>query len=129
VARLVRASVTYHAEEVMLTRVVNSEFRGALDRKSLKVILGMRHDITELVRAVVDEGVDAGVMSVPDPQAATIAMLRLMDVSSWYNPGGRMSPEELADSFSELILVMLGAAPPVRSVGGGSRKATSSAGR
>jgi AcrR family transcriptional regulator len=126
VARLVRASVTYHAEEVTLTRVVNSEFRGALDRKSLKVIVAMRHEVTDLVRSVVEEGVDAGVFSIPDPHAATVAMLRLMDVSPWYNPAGVMSPEDLADSFCALILQMLGATPPVRCAEGGSRDELSS---
>jgi AcrR family transcriptional regulator len=126
VARLVRASVAYHAEEVTLTRVVNSEFRGALDRKSLTVIVGMRHQVTDLVREVVEEGVHAGVFSVPDTHAATVAMLRLMDVSPWYNPAGLMSPEQLADSFCALILPMLGATPPARSADGGSRYGMSS---
>jgi AcrR family transcriptional regulator len=126
VARLVRASVAYHAEEVTLTRVVNSEFRGALDRKSLKVIVGMRHEVTDLVREVVEEGVHAGVFSIPDPHAATVATLRLMDVSPWYNPAGLMSPEQLADSFCALILPMLGATPPARSPDGGSRDEMSS---
>jgi AcrR family transcriptional regulator len=121
VARLVRASVTYHAEEVTLTRVVNSEFRGALDRKNRKVIVAMRHEVTDLVRGVVDDGVEAGVFSVPDPHAATVAMLRLMDVSPWYNPAGPLGPADLADSFCALILSMLGATPPVSSADGGSR--------
>jgi len=121
VARLVRASVSYHAEEVTLTRVVNSEFRGALDRKSLEVIVAMRHEVTDLVRGVVDEGVDAGVFTVPDPHAATVAMLRLMDVSPWYNPAGALAPADLADAFCALILPMLGATPPVRCADGGSR--------
>ncbi len=127
ILRLVRASVIYHAEEVTLTRVVNSEFRGALDRKSLGVIVAMRHQVTDLVRAVVEEGVEAGAFSVPDLHTATLALLRLMDVSPWYNAEGLMTPEQLADSFCALMLAMLGAAAPVRSPAGESRAAVFSA--
>ena len=72
----------------------------------------MRHEVTDLVQGVVEEGVHAGVFSVPDPHAATVAMLRVMDVSPWYNPAGAMSPEDLAESFRSLILAMLGASRP-----------------
>jgi AcrR family transcriptional regulator len=126
ISRLVRASVMYHAEEVTLTRVVNSEFRGALDRRSLKIILGMRHEISDRVRAVVEEGVAAGLFSVPDVHTATVAMLRLMDVSPWYNAAGLMNPEELADAFRSLILAMLGAELPYPSADRGRADATSS---
>jgi hypothetical protein len=49
---------------------------------------------------------------VPDVHTATVAMLRLMDVSPWYNAAGLMNPEELADAFRSLILAMLGAELP-----------------
>jgi AcrR family transcriptional regulator len=108
VVRMVRASVTYHAEEVTLTRVVNAEFRG-LDRQRLATILRLRREVSSLVRGVVEEGVASGAFRVSHVHGATVAMLRLMDVSSWYNPDGDMGPEELADVYVELVLGMLGA--------------------
>lgn len=115
VARMVRASVMYHAEEATLTRVVNAEFRGALDPKRLATILKLRREVSGLVRGVVDDGVASGVFTVTSAQGATIAMLRLMDVSSWYNAAGEMSPTELADIYVELILRMLCTAPAAES--------------
>jgi AcrR family transcriptional regulator len=111
VARMVRASVTYHAEEVTLTRVVNAEFRGALQKKQLATILKIRHEISSVVQGVIEEGVASGVFEVNNVHGATIALLRLVDVSSWYNPAGDMSPDELADVYVDLSLAMLRATP------------------
>ncbi len=107
VARMVRASVTYHAEEVTLTRVVNAEFRGALQKKQLATILKIRHEISSVVQGVIEKGVASGVFTVNNVHGATIALLRLVDVSSWYNPAGDMSPDELADVYVDLSLAML----------------------
>jgi AcrR family transcriptional regulator len=107
VARMVRASVTYHAEEVTLTRVVNAEFRGALQKNQLATIRKIRHEISSVVREVLEEGVASGVFKVNNVHGATIALLRLVDVSSWFNPAAGMSPEELADVFVDLSLAML----------------------
>lgn len=107
VARIVRTSVMYHAEENTLTRVVNAEFRGALDNKRLATILQRRREVSSLVRGVVEEGVASGVFSVQNVQGTTIAMLRLMDVSSWYNAAGPMQPAELAAVYVDLVLSML----------------------
>jgi AcrR family transcriptional regulator len=107
VTRMVRASVTYHAEEVTLTRVVNAGFRGALQKHQQATIRKIRHEISGLVRGVLEEGVASRVFEVNNIHGATIALLRLVDVSSWYNPAGDMSPEELADVFVDLSLAML----------------------
>lgn len=111
VANMVRASVTYHAEENTLTRVVNAEFRGALDNRRLARILKLRREVSSLVRGVVEEGVARGVFHVSHVKGTTIAILRLMDVSTWYNASGPLSPDELADVYISLVLAMLHAEP------------------
>ncbi|MBO9523103.1 MAG: TetR family transcriptional regulator [Nocardioidaceae bacterium] len=108
IAEIVRRSVTYHAEEHVLTRVVNRDFQ-ALDVQRLATIMKMRRRISTIVRDEVRRGVELGIFEVDHLEGTTIAVLRLMDVASWYNERGPMSPDELAEVYVGLILRMLGA--------------------
>lgn len=80
VAAMVRASVLWHAEEHVLARVVNADFR-SLDVTRVAKILKVRRTISQIVRNEVQLGVDAGVFSVDHIEGTAIAMLRLMDVA------------------------------------------------
>ncbi|RNL62482.1 TetR/AcrR family transcriptional regulator [Nocardioides marmoriginsengisoli] len=108
ISEVVRRSVTYHAEEHVLARVVNTDFR-ALDVPRLAAILKMRRQISTIVRDEVARGVELGVFDVNHIEGATIAILRLLDVAPWYNERGPMSPAELAEVYVALILKMVGA--------------------
>jgi AcrR family transcriptional regulator len=107
ISEIVRRSVTYHAEEHVLVRVVNTDFR-ALEVQRLAAILKMRGQISTIVRDEVRRGVEAGAFHVGHVDGAAIATLRLMDVAPWYNERGPMSPRELAEVLLGLILQMLG---------------------
>lgn len=107
IAAIVRRSVTYHAEEHVLARVVNNDFR-ALDVTRLATIMKMRRTISSIVREQVQRGVDSGDFDVEHIDGAAIAILRLMDVAPWYNERGPMTPAELAEVYVGLILRMLG---------------------
>lgn len=108
VAAMVRASVTYHAEEHVLASVVNHDFRH-LDVTRLAKVLKIRKQISQSVRDEVQAGIDAGVFHVDHVEGAAVAVLRLVDVASWYNERGSMTPEQLADIYVALVLQMLGA--------------------
>lgn len=110
IKRIVRASVTYHAEEHVVAKVVNKDFQ-ALDVSRLAKILKSRKSFTKFVRSELRAGMDKGIFSIEDLDGTTIAILRLMDVSPWYNERGSMSPDELADTFTVLILRMIGVPP------------------
>ena len=114
ISEIVRRSVRYHAEEHVLARVVNADFR-ALDVQRLAVIMKMRRRISTIVKDEVRRGVDAGVFDVDSVDGATIAVLRLVDVAPWFNERGPMNPDELAEVYLSLVLKMLG----TRSDGGG----------
>lgn len=122
VAAMVRASVLWHAEEHVLAKVVNADFK-ALDVTRVAKILKIRRTISQIVRNEVQLGVDAGVFSVDHIDGTAIAMLRLMDVAPWYNERGPMSPSQLADVYGELILKMLGVSQAHRSDDAGDRDA------
>jgi AcrR family transcriptional regulator len=118
VAAMARASVLWHAEEHVLARVVNADFR-ALDVTRVAKIMKVRRTISQIVRKEVERGVEAKVFHVQHIDGTVIAMLRLMDVAPWYNDRGPMSPSELADVYVELILKMLGASTADGSDGAG----------
>lgn len=107
IGEIVRRSVTYHAEEHVLARVVNTDFR-SLDVSRLATIMKMRRRISTIVRDEVRRGVELGVFDVDHVDGAAIAILRLMDVAPWYNERGPMSPAELAEVYLGLIMRMLG---------------------
>jgi len=69
----------------------------------------LRRRAKKLVLREVTAGVESGAFSPVHIEGASVAILRLMDVSSWYNPRGPMSPVDLASVYSELVLRMLGA--------------------
>lgn len=108
--QLVRASVGYHADEHVVVRVVNQDFR-ALDVARLAEILQLRRQAKEMVYREVLTGADAGVFTVPDVNGASIAILRLVDVAPWYNERGPMTAQGLAEIYTDLVLRMLGVTP------------------
>lgn len=108
ISEIVRRSVTYHADEHVLARVVNTDFR-ALDVPRLATIMKMRRQISSIVRDEVARGVELGEFDVDHIDGASIAILRLMDVAPWYNERGAMTPAELGEVYLKLILRMLGA--------------------
>ena len=108
IIEVTRRSVSYHAEEHVLARVINADFR-ALDGQRLAQILSIRSRISTLVRDEVRRGAASGVFAVDHVEGATTAILRLMDVAPWYNDQGPMTPADLADVYVDLIMRMLGA--------------------
>jgi AcrR family transcriptional regulator len=71
-----------------------------------------RHEIAErrnryesLYRHVVEEGIASGEFAPTDPKMATLLVLSAVNwMPQWYNPAGPLSPAEVADSFSDLVL-------------------------
>jgi AcrR family transcriptional regulator len=108
---IVRGSVLWHAEEHVFANAINTNFR-ALDAERLESIVAMRREVTALVQAEIRRGVRSRVFRRNfDVKGATIALLRLVDVAPWYTPKGPMTPQRLADVYTDLILHMLCADP------------------
>lgn len=63
-------------------------------------------------QAAVDEGVLCGEFRVEDRRVATLFVLSALNWTyQWLRPDGRLSPEELADLYSSLVLRALGVDP------------------
>ncbi|WP_168583523.1 TetR/AcrR family transcriptional regulator [Gephyromycinifex aptenodytis] len=109
---VMRAFVVEHAINQATARVVNDEV-GSLGPEHREHIIGLRRQLDEHVRRIVEDGVAAGMFDAPDPSMTTRALLSLgMDVARWFLPGGRWSVEQIADRYCEFALRMVGAEPP-----------------
>ena len=104
---LVEGSVTYHAKDHVVTRAVNADFR-TRDEPRATVIRWLRRRAKRMVVAEISYGADSVVFVVSNVAGASIAVLCLMDASSWYTARGRMFPTVLAEVYSTLVLQMLG---------------------
>ncbi len=62
-----------------------------------------QHD--RLFRSIIDEGIRAGELHMPDPAIARLLMHGAINfIPSWYHPSARMSPERLADVVADELL-------------------------
>lgn len=105
---VVEEFVAWHARRHTVARVVQYELE-ALPEPEYKIVLGLRRKIERKVHALISEGVEAGVFSVPDVRTAAWAVLSLgVDVARWYHERHRKSPKALGREYAHLVLNMLG---------------------
>jgi TetR/AcrR family transcriptional regulator, cholesterol catabolism regulator len=58
-----------------------------------------------LYREVVEQGIAQGEFAHADPKMASLLVLSAVNwLPQWYNPSGSLSPDEIADRFSDLVL-------------------------
>ena len=112
-ANLVRAHARYHAVHHTAARVANYELH-SLDAGHLVEILALRQGIQDVMREALRLGIVSGDLRAADAELATIAVLSLgIDISRWYRAGGRLAPEEVADTYARFILGFLAGPEPV----------------
>jgi AcrR family transcriptional regulator len=105
---VVRAFVVHHAEDHTGARIVNYEL-AALSAPHLEEIAGIRRQIEQEMRDVVERGVAAGAFRTEDPQMTALALLSLgIDVARWYRDEGTWTPEQIADHYCMLALRIVG---------------------
>lgn len=102
--RAVRSYVGRLAGDVDLAAVLLLEYR-CLEPELLQRHVERRDRFEGLWRRILREGADTGEFRMRDPQVAGFALLGLQNwMITWYRPGGRLNPEELADRFVTLFL-------------------------
>jgi hypothetical protein len=64
-----------------------------------------KDEIRRLLKGVIEEGIAAGVFQPVDSGLASLAIFGMcLWGYQWYQPGGPLNHEELADEFSSLAL-------------------------
>ncbi|MPZ83228.1 MAG: TetR family transcriptional regulator [Actinophytocola sp.] len=108
---LVEKFVAWHAKRHVVARVVQHEL-AALPPDDYAVVADLRRRTEQLVRDLINRGVEADVFAVPDVRTAARAVLSLgVDVARWYSPTAKPSPTVLGRQYAELVLRMLGHQP------------------
>jgi len=107
--RIVRTHVRFHAKYNTACRVANYELHSLTPgyRKQMGV---MRQAMESVVSEVLERGIDSGEFVVNDRALVTMFILSLgIDVSRWFRPGHRLTPEELSEQYEELVLAAISA--------------------
>jgi AcrR family transcriptional regulator len=96
------------ASKPTLVILGDTELR-ALKGKALRHVLDRRDQYQHAIEAMVDQGVQAGVLTPIDSKLATYSILATCnEIARWYRPDGRLSLVELSQLHAELALATLG---------------------
>lgn len=86
--------------------VVFNQERRTLERDpAWKHIRAARRDFERLLGGVLQRGVEAGAFRTTDPQLTLLALLGMANYTAqWYAPRGRLSAEQIAERYVDLLL-------------------------
>ncbi len=112
-AALVRGHL-HHLHRRRTEHIVGLHELAALTSEHRAVVDEHRRYYQRRVREVITAGVAAGELTVQDPRLAALAMCDILNgLSSWFRPERELSLDEVAETYSDLIVnKMLGAARP-----------------
>jgi AcrR family transcriptional regulator len=103
---LVKCHVRYHAELYIASRVANYEMR-CLEPEQFENIVVLRRLAESMFSDTLMMAVATDALKVDDVDIATIMICSLgLDVSRWYKPNRGLTPEDLANYYSEHVINM-----------------------
>ena len=101
---LVYHHVRFHGERAKEVFIGNSELR-SLNRAQRARIVSLRHEYEEMFQKELEDGIRQGKFLPVDVQVTSFGILAMTTwVSSWYSSRGRLSLEEIAEIYSDLVL-------------------------
>lgn len=109
---LVRAWILFHTQRQQEALIGASEIR-SLDDEGRRLVVTLRDEQEALFREVIKRGTDAGEFATPYPREAARAIINMgYSIAAWYRAGGELSPEELAERYTELALGLVRGGTP-----------------
>ncbi|HHU66968.1 TetR/AcrR family transcriptional regulator [Corynebacterium sp.] len=107
------AHVQFHTENVVATRVINTQVT-ALAEPHRSMVHQLRRDYVSRWQAIIDEGVGSGQFTVADRRITCFALLDMgIGIPLWYDRDGRLSQQELIDCYADMALRLVGVDPAV----------------
>lgn len=104
----VHAWALFHAHRRDEALVGATEIR-SLDAAHRSAVVARRDQQEDFFRQLVAEGIEAGEFGVRDPEIATRAILTMgTSIATWFDPEGRLSPDEIAHEFADLASGLVG---------------------
>lgn len=108
-AALVRAHVGFHTLDAQRSLVSDDELRAVSDAAFTKV-MQLRDGYERLWAETLERGQRTAEFSFTNARVTRLALLEMCNgVARWYSDRGPMSPVDIADSFADLALAMVGA--------------------
>ncbi|MGZ4196651.1 MAG: TetR/AcrR family transcriptional regulator [Solirubrobacteraceae bacterium] len=112
VCAYVFAFAKWHADNHVLARVIQYEFKNLPTRQFRRIVV-IRDRFEELMRDELRNGVAAGGFEISDLEGTTLAILSLcIDLVRWYEPAPEHTSEHVATLYVELVMGMLRARLP-----------------
>jgi AcrR family transcriptional regulator len=101
--------VLFHIEHQDEAFVSHSELR-SLTAPNHRRIIGKRDRYEKAIRDLLAAGVRAGEFEIADIRLTSIAILMMCSgVSDWFARRGRLKPENVAESYAEMVLRLVSA--------------------
>ncbi len=101
---LVYHHVRFHGERAKEVFVGNSELR-SLERQQRARIISLRNEYEQMFQNELEDGIRQGKFLPVDVQVTAYGILAMTSwVSAWYSSRGRLSLEEIADIYSDMVL-------------------------
>jgi AcrR family transcriptional regulator len=111
--RFIRHHVTFFAEHMAEMKVLSHEAESLAGERQAAIGALKQRYVALLVRLLREAGIASN--GQPDPKVAAYALFGMMNwIYTWYDPGGRVRPEALAEQFTQLFLHGVGAAAMAR---------------
>lgn len=109
IAAAVHEHLRVFHEHADLYTIFNSEKLHAISQDAAKLVDGRGREYEELWRSMVAEGIASGDLRPDLDIAVTVkAVLGMLNTTlAWFTPGGRLTPDELADRYAKLTLAAL----------------------
>ena len=106
---VMRAWILFHTARRAEAMIGASEIR-SLDEEGRRVVVALRDEQEQMFRDIVDRGVADGSFATPYPREAVRAVINMgYSTASWFQPGGPLTPEEMAERYAVLALSTVGA--------------------
>lgn len=108
--RLIQGHLRVMAREIRHATVFFQDWRYlSLERR--EIVAARRDEYEAYFREVIEAGAAVGVFQVDSPALAAIFVLSTLNWTyQWYDPEGRLTPDELAAHYSRMLLGALAAA-------------------
>ena len=100
----VRSHVSFHLDRQKETFIASSELRG-LSPERLAVVVAQRDSYESIFQGLIQRGIEQKVFQPGDVKILSYAILTLCTAgASWFNPGGRLRVEDIADIYEAFVL-------------------------
>lgn len=98
-----RFHIRFHLTRGEAVFLAYNELR-SLEPENFARIEALRKAYEQVLEGILDAGQAAGVFGLRDTRVAAKALIALLTgLSTWYRPGGRLSPEEIEEIYLDLV--------------------------